>query len=138
MKTLRLWRFAVVLCLLPVLHGFSAGAQFSHRCAFHHPELVAAVSAHSGGSWAKLDGDDRINPAARHALFTVSCGADDRGTGGSPGKPPRIEGARRFTEQPLSLGFSVEFKTWPGIGHYQTPEAKALGRAPLEKVRVKQ
>ena len=54
------------------LHGFSAGAQFSHRFAFHHPELVAAVSAHSGGSWAMLDGDDRINPAAKHIPFTVS------------------------------------------------------------------
>ncbi|MBI5772116.1 MAG: hypothetical protein HZA89_00045 [Verrucomicrobia bacterium] len=117
------------------LHGFSAGAQFSHRYAFHHPELVAAVSAHSGGSWATLDGDDRINPAAKHIPFTVSCGEDDRGSGGPPGTPPRIEGARRFAEQLRSLGFALEFKTWPGIGHQQTPDAKALGRALLEKVR---
>ncbi|MBI5772948.1 MAG: hypothetical protein HZA89_04285 [Verrucomicrobia bacterium] len=118
-----------------VLHGFSAGAQFSHRYAFRHPELVAAVSAHSGGSWAKLDGDDHINPAAKHIPFTVSCGEDDRGSGGPPGTPPRIEGARRFAGQLRSLGFALEFKTWPGIGHQQTPDAKALGRALLEKVR---
>lgn len=117
------------------LHGFSAGAQFSHRYAFHHPELVAAVSAHSGGSWAKLDGDDRINPAAKLIPFTVSCGEDDRGSGGPSGTPPRIEGARRFAEQLLSLGFEVEFKTWPSVGHQQTPDAKALGRALLEKTR---
>ncbi|MBI5768927.1 MAG: hypothetical protein HZA93_14115 [Verrucomicrobia bacterium] len=117
------------------LHGFSAGAQFSHRYAFRHPELVAAVSAHSGGSWAGPDGDDRINPAAKHIPFTVSCGEDDRGSGGPPGTPPRIEGARRFTAQLVSLGFAVEFKTWPGIGHQHTPEARALGRALLEKVR---
>lgn len=117
------------------LHGFSAGAQFTHRYAFRHPERVAAVSAHSGGSWAKLDGDDRINPAANHILFAVSCGEEDRGSGGPPGTPPRIEGARRFAGQLLALGFAVEFKTWPGIGHQQTPEAKTLGRALLEKVR---
>jgi poly(3-hydroxybutyrate) depolymerase len=117
------------------LHGFSAGAQFVHRYAFHHPELVAGVSAHSAGSWAKLDGDDRVNPAAKEIPFAVSCGEADQGTGGPPGTPTRIEGARRFHEQLLSLGFPVDFKTWPGIGHEQTPEAKALGRALLEKVR---
>lgn len=120
------------------LHGFSAGAQFSHRYAFRHPELVAAVSAHSGGSWAKPDGDDRINPAAKHIPFAVSCGEADQGAGGPPGTPPRIEGARRFTEQLLTLGFAVEFKTWPGIKHFHSPEAKALGRALLEKVRKAQ
>ncbi len=118
-----------------ILHGFSAGAQFSHRYAFRHPERVAAVSAHSGGSWAGLDGEDRINSAAKHIPFAVSCGEDDRGSGGPPGTPPRIAGARRFTEQLRSLGFTVEFKTWPGIGHQHTPAAKALGRALLEKVR---
>ena len=118
-----------------VLHGFSAGAQFSHRYAFRHPELVAAVSAHSGGSWAKLDGDDRINPAAKHIPFAVSCGEDDRGSGGPPGTPPRIEGARRFAAQLMALGFAVEFKTWAGIAHQHMPDAKALGRALLQKVR---
>lgn len=119
------------------LHGFSAGAQFCHRYAFRHPERVAAVSAHSGGSWVKLDGDDRINPAAKPIPFAVSCGEEDRGSGGPPGTPPRIEGARRFAGQLLELGFAVEFKTWPGIGHQQCPEAKALGRSLLEKVRAK-
>ncbi|MDP3072883.1 MAG: PHB depolymerase family esterase [Opitutaceae bacterium] len=119
------------------LHGFSAGAQFCHRYAFRHPELVAAVSAHSGGSWARLDGEDRINPAAKHIPFAVSCGEDDQGTGGPLGTPPRIAGARRFTEQLVALGFAVEFKTWPGVGHRQTPEAIALGRALLERVRGK-
>lgn len=118
------------------LHGFSAGAQFSHRFAFRHPELVAAVSAHSGGAWAKLDGDDRINPAAKLVPFAVSCGEEDRGSGGPPGSPPRIEGACRFAEQLRSLGFGLEFKTWRGVGHTHAPEAKALGRALLERVRA--
>jgi len=120
------------------LHGFSAGAQFSHRYAFRHPELVAAVSAHSGGSWAKPDGDDRINPAAKAIPFAVSCGEEDRGVGGPPGTPPRIESARQFTEQLRALGFAVEFKTWPGIKHFHSAEAKALGRTLLEEVRKTQ
>lgn len=118
------------------LHGFSAGAQFAHRYAFRHPERVAGVSAHSAGSWAKLDGGDIINPAAKGIPFVVSCGEDDHGTGGPPGTPTRIEGAKRFAADLQSLGFAVELKTWPGVGHAQTDEAKAMGKALLEKVRA--
>lgn len=117
------------------LHGFSAGAQFAHRYAFKHPELVAGVSAHSAGSWARIDGDDRINPAAKVIPFALSCGEADQGSGGPPGSPTRIAGVRLFSEQLLSLGFAVSLQTWPGIGHEQTPEAKAMGRALLEKLR---
>ncbi len=120
------------------LHGFSAGAQFTHRFAFRNPELVVGVSAHSGGSWAKLEGDDRINPLARSIPFVVSCGEDDQGTGGPRGTPPRIEGAKLFATNLQSLGFTVELKTWPGIGHAQTGEAKAMGKALLEKLRTEQ
>lgn len=119
-----------------VIHGFSAGAQFAHRYAFKHPEFVAAVSAHSGGSWAKLDGDDRINPEAKRIPFALSCGEEDRGSGGPPGTPTRIEGAKRFAADLESLGFAVELKTWPGIGHEQTAGAMAMGRTLLEKVRA--
>jgi predicted esterase len=118
-----------------ILHGFSAGAQFAHRYAFRHPELVAAVSAHSGGSWAQIEGEDRINPAAKHIPFVVSCGEDDKGTGGPPGTPPRIDGAHRFAENLRSLGFSVEFKTWPGVGHAVSPGVMPMARALLEQVR---
>ena len=117
------------------LHGFSAGAQFAHRYAFHHPERVVGVSAHSGGSWAKLDGDDRINPEAKAIPFVLSCGEDDKGSGGPPGTATRIEGVKRFAADLQSLGFTIEMKTWPGIGHDQTAEAKAMGKALLEKVR---
>lgn len=118
-----------------VIHGFSAGAQFAHRYAFHHPERVAAVSAHSGGSWAKLDGEDRINAEAKRIPFAISCGEEDRGSGGPLGTPPRIEGAKRFAADLQSLGFDVAFRTWPGIGHEQTADAKAMGRTLLETVR---
>jgi predicted esterase len=119
-----------------IVHGFSAGAQFAHRHAFRHPERVAAVSAHSGGSWAQIEGDDRINPAAKGIPFVVSCGEDDKGTGGPLGTLPRIEGARRFAENLRSLGFSVDFKTWPGVGHAVAPGVMPMDRALLEKVRA--
>ena len=119
-----------------MVHGFSAGAQFAHRYAFRHPERVAAVSAHSGGSWAQIEGEDRINPAAKHIPFVVSCGEDDKGTGGPMGTPTRIEGARRFAESLQSLGFSLEFKTWPGVGHAVAPGVMPMARELLEKVRA--
>ncbi len=115
------------------LHGFSAGAQFTHRFAFKNPDLVAAVSAHSGGSWAKPEGEDRINPAAKNIPFAVSCGEDDHGRGGPEGTPGRIDSAKLFTENLRSLGFNVNLKTWPGVGHTQTPEAIAMGRELLQK-----
>lgn len=118
-----------------MVHGFSAGAQFAHRYAFKNPQLVAAVSAHSGGSWAKVEGDDRINPEAKTIPFAISCGEEDKGAGGPAGTPPRIEGAKQFAANLSSLGFSVELKTWPGVGHQLTAEAKAMGRALLEKLR---
>ena len=119
-----------------VVHGFSAGAQFAHRFAFKHPEQVAGVSAHSGGSWARLEGDDKINPAAKSILFAVSCGEDDKGSGGPPGTPTRIEGAKQFAENLKSLGFGVEFQTWPGVAHDFAPGLMPMAKALLEKVRA--
>jgi len=119
-----------------VVHGFSAGAQFAHRFAFKHPEQVAGVSAHSGGSWAKLEGDDKINPAATNILFAVSCGEDDKGSGGPPGTPTRIDGAKQFTENLKSLDFTVELRTWPGVAHDFAPGLMPMTKTLVEKVRA--
>ncbi len=119
-----------------ILHGFSAGAQFSHRFAFKHPELVAGVSAHSAGSWARLEGDDRINPAAKSIPFVVSCGEEDKGSGGPNSGLTRIEGVKQFAADLQSLGFSVELKTWPGIGHEQSVESKAFAKTIVEQVKA--
>jgi poly(3-hydroxybutyrate) depolymerase len=120
-----------------ILNGFSAGAQFAHRFTFHHPELVAAVAAHSPGSWAKLDGDDRINPDARRIPFAVSCGEEDRGRGSpDPKAPTRIEGARQFAANIALLGFDVDLRTWPAIGHEFSAGANAQTLSLLERVRA--
>ena len=118
------------------LHGFSAGAQFVHRYAFKFPAQVAAVSAHSAGSWARPTGADAINPAARAIPFAVSCGEADHGSGGPPGTPTRIEGVRLFAAQLKDAGFTVELKTWPGVAHDQCPDAKAMAKALLERTRA--
>ena len=119
-----------------VVHGFSAGAQFAHRFAFKHPEQVAGVSAHSGGSWAKLEGDDKINPAAKSILFAVSCGEDDNGSGGPPGTATRIDGAKQFAENLKSLGFTLQLRTWPGVAHDFAPGLMPMTKALVEKVRA--
>lgn len=118
-----------------VLHGFSAGAQFVHRFAMRHPDRVAAVSAHSAGSWAKLTGSDRINDAAKGIPFAISCGEADKGRGGPAGTPTRIEGAKRFADDLKSLGFEVTLATWPRVGHEQRPEQSAMTAAIIKTLK---
>ncbi len=116
------------------LNGFSAGAQFAHRYAMKFPDRVAGVAAHSGGSWAKLEGPDRINPDARSVAFAISCGEKDAGSGG-PDRIPRIEAAKTFAAQLEQLGFDVTVETWPEVGHEFTPGANAQGLTLLKKIR---
>jgi dienelactone hydrolase len=117
-----------------MLHGFSAGAQFSHRFAFKNPDLVAAVSAHPAGEWAQIEGEDRINRGARSIPFAVSCGEADTEKR-YLAAPPRIEGFRTFAAQLLTLGFNVQVSSWPGVGHTRTDEVKAMAFALLQRVR---
>lgn len=119
-----------------IVHGFSAGAQFVHRFTFKNPELVAGVSAHSGGGWATLEGDDKINPAAKAIPFAVSCGEDDNGKSGPGSRLSRLEGCREFAASLKSLGFDVDFKTWPGVGHTFTADTYAAANTLVEKVRL--
>lgn len=110
-----------------ILNGFSAGAQFVHRYAMHHPDRVAAVAAHSAGSWAKTDGDDAINPAAKSIPFSISCGELDT---------KRLAAARVFADSLHTLGFDVDFRAWPEVAHTYSPAAKAQTRALVECIRA--
>jgi len=119
-----------------VVHGFSAGAQFAHRFAFKHPEQVAGVSAHSGGSWAKLEDDDKTNPQRKAssspsivAKTTTAAAAHRRGS-------TRIDGAKQFSENLKSLGFTVELRTWPGVAHGFAPGLMPMTKALVEKARA--
>jgi predicted esterase len=118
-----------------VLHGFSAGAQFAHRYAMKNPDKVAGVSAHSGGSWAKLDGADKINKEAKAIPFMVSVGEADieRSTTGQVLN--RFEETKKFADDLKSLEFPVEFKSWPRIAHQYTPPMHAMTKDLVKKVR---
>lgn len=105
--------------------GFSGGAQFAHRFAIRHPELVAGCAAHSGGSWAvggrtKLFGREvelmEPTAAAAGVPFVVSCGESD----------PRLAGMKRFAELAKTKQYVLVAEHWPGVGHFLSPGARRL------------
>lgn len=91
--------------------GFSAGAQFAHRLAFKYPDQICGVSAMSAGSY------DPPPRSARRVPFAVSVGEDDT---------ERTELARWFATALKKNGFSVQYKTFPGVGHWVCYEAIEL------------
>jgi len=100
------------------LHGFSGGAQFVHRFAFNHPELVVGVSAHSAGSWAGVEGWGDISEKAKMIPFVLSCGERDTEKAFG-GKAPhgRLAWMKLFAEDLKKRGFVVRAETWPERGH---------------------
>ncbi len=99
------------------LHGHSGGAQFVHRFAFHAPEQVIGVSAHSAGSWAGEPGFGDIPDRATSIPFLISCGKED--TDYSMVRFPftRIEWYRRFARELEQRGFVLHGSVWPDTGH---------------------
>ena len=100
------------------IYGFSAGAQFAHRFAFNHPELVVGVSAHSAGSWAGVEGWGQINDKAKNIPFALSCGELDT-TKAFDGNAPygRLEWMKVFAEDLKKRGFAVRTEVHPNLGH---------------------
>jgi predicted esterase len=100
------------------LYGFSAGAQFVHRFAFNHPELVIGVSAHSAGSWAGVEGWGEINDKAKGIPFVLTCGELDT-TKAFNGEAPysRLDWMKVFAEDLTKRGFAVRTEVYPGVGH---------------------
>lgn len=111
------------------LHGFSAGAQFAHRFTFRNPDLVAGVSAHSGGSWDKPD------PAAASVVWAVSCGAADTAKSAPQMPLNRIDGFRAFAAALKELKCDVDARVLPGVDHRQTPTVMQMATACFERVR---
>jgi predicted esterase len=128
-----------------ILHGYSGGSQFVCHYAMAHPDKIAGVAAHSGGSWMTLDGDEKkigdftlsekINPAAKSIPFVVSCGEADVEFSSKASKLNRINGARKFAADLKSLEFDVDLKTWPRQGHVFTPGAYEQTKALVAKIR---
>lgn len=114
--------------------GFSGGAQYSHRFAIRHPELVAGCAAHSGGSWAigrKARMWDRevdlmsLSDGARHLPMVISCGEAD----------PRIRQTKLFEGMALAKGYSLVARYWPKVGHDESPGARRLTHECFELAR---
>jgi poly(3-hydroxybutyrate) depolymerase len=109
------------------LHGFSGGAQFVHRFAMRHPELVCGVSAHSGGTWS-TDNHGQISNSARKIPFAISCGEKDTAKS-FPGSPfTRIEWFGRFRDEIERKRFPHIAAAWPEVGHSISPGAMDLAK----------
>lgn len=88
--------------------GFSGGAQFAHRFAFAHPEMVRAVAVHSAGSYD-------VPPArAQQVPFLVTVGSNDT---------TRLELARWFARKLNCRGYDVTLVEIEGVGHSLSEQA---------------
>ena len=104
------------------LYGHSAGAQFVHRFAFNHPDLVVGVSAHSAGSWAGVKDWGEINDKAKGIPFALSCGELDTEKAFNGEAPySRLEWMKVFAEDLKKRGFVVRTDVYPGKAHGVSP-----------------
>lgn len=115
------------------LHGFSGGAQFAHRFAFRNPTLLIGVSAHSAGSWNAVDPK---NAAAKKLPFVISCGEKDTGLSTKESPMGRFEWFNKFADEMKAAKYDVAAKTWPGVGHSQGKEVRAMSKELFDKVRA--
>lgn len=105
--------------------GFSAGAQFTQRFTFRHPDLVIGCAPQSAGTW--LTGDDNggvaFDPAlAERIPIGISCGLNDTGTAhrdehAPPVLKPRIAWAKEFAALLAQHRFCYKAVFIPDVGH---------------------
>ncbi len=112
-----------------LLHGFSAGAQFTHRFAIQNPELVGVASAHSAGSWSPP------NAPVPSVFFAVSCGENDLQKADPRMELNRLDGLRTFAKALEEQKVAHEVKTWPGVGHSQCPQVIEMAKRAFETMR---
>jgi len=104
------------------LYGVSAGAQFSTRYAFLHPDTVKAAAVNSAG-W--YDYPKRYIPVR----FLLTVGEKDNAA------ILRVEFAKRFLRRSKRRGIDAQLRIIPGIGHVQTPAQDELSRKFLRDTR---
>ena len=85
------------------LVGCSGGAQFVHRFAFRHPDLVTAVSMMAAGGLSQPPDTDQ----ARRVKFLVAVGEKDE----------RASANQEFYQDLVALGYDAKWKLFKGVGH---------------------
>lgn len=109
--------------------GFSGGAQFSHRFAMRHPDLVVGCAAHSAGTWGSGDYDPHEpNPEATGVLFVISCGEEDTTKMAEDVPFDRLAWAQRYARLLEEGGYTYDARWWPNTGHQQSQGARDMTR----------
>lgn len=92
------------------MSGFSAGGMFVSRFVFRHPDVVSGASIMSARWFDPLGLKSRTK-----TKFLVTIGENDT---------ERINDSAAFAKSLQGYGYDVEFKTFPGVGHWMCEEAR--------------
>lgn len=95
----------------PIVTGFSQGGALSFALALLHPEAVSA--AFPVGGWVAFPLPPKASAPAAPPIVALH--------GGTDGRIP-IEGTRTSVNGLRELGYTVELREFPGVGH-SVPEA---------------
>lgn len=111
-----------------LFHGYGAGAGFAARFARWRPDRVAAVSLHGGGMvlpWFHEYPGLLPLASSRDVRFFITAGENDDYAQNTQN---RLACAEAFVTVLRGAGVSVDWKLFPGVGHFPTPEMEAASR----------
>jgi predicted esterase len=111
-----------------LFHSFGSGAGYAARFARWRPDLVAAVSSHGGGAvlpwFQEYPGLHPLGDLQKVRFF-VSGGEDDDYAENTQN---RIACAEAMVTVLRGAGVKTEWRPFPGVGHFPTPELEAASQ----------
>jgi hypothetical protein len=116
-----------------LFHSYGAGAGFACRFARWRPDLVSAVSLNGGGvvlPWFQEYPGLLPLTETKNVRFFITGGIDDDYAENTQN---RFACAEALVTVLRGAGATVEWQSFPGVGHFPTPEMEAASRAFLEK-----
>lgn len=111
-----------------LLHGYGAGAGFAARFARWRPDRVAAASLHGGGislPWFQEYPSLLPLHAVKDVRFLITAGENDNFAESTQN---RFACAEAFVTVLRGAGATVEWKPFPGVGHFPTAEMEGASR----------